>query len=269
MQKQNLPVIQSLWIGEKLTKLEQLSIASFLKNGHPYHLYVYDEVQGIPDGVTLKNAIELVPAEKIFKYKDHNSYAGFSNLFRYKLLLEKGGYWVDADFVCLQPFYSPIDPEYIFATEYVEGPSPQVNQFRINTGVIMVPPGSELMEYCYDESVRCNPQDLVWGETGPLLLEKAVNRFGMQNHAAKPSTFCPIPTKHWAVLKSDMSQKPGMEESIKAILFDARAIHFWNELWRRAGIDKDADFPQNSVYEKLKKYYLDEINFNSTRPPSS
>jgi len=200
MDKQILPVIQSLWIGEKLTRLEQLSITSFLKQGHPYHLYVYDEVQGVPDGVILKDAVELVPSEKIFKYKDHDSYAGFSNLFRYKLLLEKGGYWVDADFICLQPFYSPIDPEFVFATQYAERPSPQASPFRMTTGVMMAPPGSSFMEYCYQKSAKRDPQELVWGETGPLLLEKAVRRFGMQNHAAKPSTFCPIPTRNWATL---------------------------------------------------------------------
>jgi hypothetical protein len=43
-------LIQSLWIGPELSRLEQLSIASFLKNGHPYELHVYDELPGIPAG---------------------------------------------------------------------------------------------------------------------------------------------------------------------------------------------------------------------------
>ncbi len=38
------PVIHSLWIGTQLSTMEQLSISSFLKNGHRFHLYVYDDV---------------------------------------------------------------------------------------------------------------------------------------------------------------------------------------------------------------------------------
>jgi hypothetical protein len=44
----------------------------------------------IPNGVTIHDANKIIPAEKIFKYKNNGSYAGFANLFRYKLLLEKG-----------------------------------------------------------------------------------------------------------------------------------------------------------------------------------
>ena len=88
-----LSVIQSLWIGKKLTVMERLSISSFLQNGHSFHLYVYDDVSGIPDGVTIMDASKILSPGRIFKYKNHNSYAGFANLFRYKLLLEKQGEW--------------------------------------------------------------------------------------------------------------------------------------------------------------------------------
>jgi len=83
------PIIQSLWIGESLSNMEKLCISSFLKNGHPFHLYVYDEVKGVPEGTILKDASKILPPNMIFKYKDHDSYAAFANLFRYKLLLEK------------------------------------------------------------------------------------------------------------------------------------------------------------------------------------
>jgi hypothetical protein len=84
-------VIQGLWIGPELSVMEQLSITSFLRNGHEYHLYVYDEVKHIPDGTVIKKADDILPPSRIFKYKDRPSYAGFANFFRYKLLLERGG----------------------------------------------------------------------------------------------------------------------------------------------------------------------------------
>jgi hypothetical protein len=55
--------------------MEQLSISSFLQNGHDYHLYVYDEVKNVPAGTVVRNANEILPAVRIFQYKDRPSYA--------------------------------------------------------------------------------------------------------------------------------------------------------------------------------------------------
>ena len=43
-------LIQSLWIGPRLTAMEQLTIRSFLEQRHEFRLYVYDRVEGVPDG---------------------------------------------------------------------------------------------------------------------------------------------------------------------------------------------------------------------------
>lgn len=81
--------IQGLWIGPELSVMEQLSISSFLLNGHDYHLYVYDDVKNIPFGAVVMDANEILASSRIFQYKRSPSYAGFANSFRYKLLLER------------------------------------------------------------------------------------------------------------------------------------------------------------------------------------
>ena len=75
-------VIQTMWIGPRLSTMEQLCIKSFLRNGHPFHLYVYEEVEDVPQGTVVLDANEILPASRIFQYRDHKSYAGFSNFFR-------------------------------------------------------------------------------------------------------------------------------------------------------------------------------------------
>src|SRR4051812_6131780 len=92
-------IIQSLWIGARLSTMERLSIASFLHHGHDYHLFTYGPVEGIPPGTVVQDACEILTESRIFQYRDHASYAGFANFFRYKLLLERGGWWVDTDAV--------------------------------------------------------------------------------------------------------------------------------------------------------------------------
>ena len=95
-----LPV-QSLWIGPRLSTMERLAVSSFLANGHDFLLYVYDEPEGVPAGATILDASRILPASRIFRYKESGSLAGFSNFFRYRMLLETGGWWVDMDTVCL------------------------------------------------------------------------------------------------------------------------------------------------------------------------
>ena len=93
----------SLCIGRHLSALVRLSFSSFLANGLSFNVYVYEEVFNVPQGTVLKAADEILPESMIFRYKKYPSHAGFSNFFRYKLLLQKGGWWVDTDVVCLKP----------------------------------------------------------------------------------------------------------------------------------------------------------------------
>ena len=58
-------IVQSLWIGPSLSNLEKLSISSFIKNGHDFHLYAHEPVEGIPPGTTLKDGNDIL-SRKIF-----------------------------------------------------------------------------------------------------------------------------------------------------------------------------------------------------------
>jgi hypothetical protein len=233
-------VIQGLWIGPRLSVMEQLSIESFLQNGHAYHLYVYDEVKNIPGDALVKDASEILPASRIFQYKHHATYAGFSNFFRYKLLLERGGWWVDTDTVCLKPF--DFSDEHVFSSE-------TVNDVEvINSGIIKAPTGSTVMAYAWDVCNKKNPEDLVWGETGPRLMGQAVRNVSMEQYKKPHYVFCPLRYDEW---KKVLEPETGLE-------FGGRTygVHLWNEMWRVNDQDKDAEYDDGCYYERLKKRYL-------------
>lgn len=268
--------IQSLWIGEELSKLEQLSITSFLDHGHDYILYTYNDINGVPDGTILKDANEIISSSKIFKYRNRDSYAGFSNLFRYKLLLEKGGFWVDADIVCLRPFN--FKTSHLIASENIKiSNKNSVNKrpVKITNCVMKAPPGSEIMEYCYQTAGKRDPHELGWGETGPDLVHQAFIEHNMTRHVAKPNVFCPINWWEWDqfihgplalqfinnLIPFKKSPYPfyngeirsQLVNKLKCYVHDPYAYHFWNEMWRRNSIDKNGKFSRYSTYEKLKK----------------
>ena len=233
-------VIQGLWVGNELSVMEQLSIASFLRNGHAYHLYVYEDVKNIPSGTTIKDGNEILPAARIFQYKQQASYAGFSNFFRYKLVLERGGWWVDTDTICLRPF--DFEAEYVFSSEFAMG-----EEF-INSGIFKASAGSEVMSYAWRVCEAKDPERIVWGETGPRLMAAAVREFSLERYTQPPEVFCPIGYADWHKVL-----EPNADLKLTARSY---AIHLWNERWRAARQDKNATYPADCIYETWKKSYL-------------
>jgi mannosyltransferase OCH1-like enzyme len=232
-------IIQGLWIGSELSVMERLSISSFLLNGHEYYLYVYDDVKYIPDGTAVMDASQILPSSRIFQYRHRPTYAGFANFFRYKLLLERGGWWADTDTICVRPFDFP--DEYVFSTE-IDYRGREV----VNNGVIKAQRGSDVMAYAWNVCEKKDPACLVWGETGPRLIAKAVKKFKLDKYKVSHEAFCPVDYEEWRKLL-----QPGFELRDEGTY----AIHLWNEMWRAAGQDKNAQYNQNCLYEKLKRAY--------------
>ena len=223
-----------------MSLLEQLSIASFLAHGHEYHLYCYGAVANVPRGAVLKSAEEILPEAAIFQYRQHPSYAGFSNFFRYRLLLEKGGWWVDTDVVCLKPF--EFDPPYVFATERIQGGEVAAS------AVIRVPRGSEIMAFNWRICFSCpDPGAAAWGQFGPRLMARAISRFGFDSYLQSADVFCPLAYDEWQATLHPPKLTFG-----KA----TRAVHLWNEMWRREGWDKNTAYDPGCSYESLKRNYL-------------
>ncbi len=235
-------VIQGLWIGAELSTMERLSIASFLQNGHEYHLYTYAELRNVPEGAVIKDGNEILPAASIFQYKHQQTYAGFANFFRYKLLLERGGWWVDTDTICLKPFDFP--EEQVFATEICR------EQEVVTSGLIKAPKGSPAMAYAWEVCQSKKPENLRWGETGPALMGEVVSKFALERFRKPYHVFCPIGFSDWQRV---------LEPDGQAVLDESSyAIHLWNERWRVAQQDKNAQYDPNCLYEQLKRRYLKE-----------
>jgi hypothetical protein len=235
-------VIQSLWVGGRLSVMERLSVTSFLKNGHPYVLYTYGPVEGVPGGAELKDANEILPSSDIFTYTEHPTYAGFSNFFRYKLLLERGGWWVDTDLICLRPFCFSAD--FVFSSEQGGG-----GRTRVNVGAIKAPIGSSVMRYAWDTCRHMNLQQLKWGECGPTLAGAAVRACSLQAYVQSPEVFCPVHCSEWQRMIDPLAKWQFTDATV--------AVHCWNELWRRSNQSKDKSYDPGCLYESLKGRYLD------------
>ncbi|WP_080903093.1 glycosyltransferase [Parabacteroides sp. Marseille-P3160] len=232
-------IVQSLWIGNHLSVMELLCINSYIKNGHEFHLYVYDRQISIPQYAVLYDANEIIPEENIF-LDSRGSVASFADWFRYKLLYEKGGWWVDMDTVCLKPF--AFEKAYCFAQEEVGSLS------IINIGYIKSPMRADYLEDCLN-SINEYPSKagIAWGTFGLSLIREVLSLYDFEPYLQKPAVFCPIPYYQLDKLINDIS--PIISE-------EAYAVHLWNEMWRLNDLNKDGVYSRHSLYEWLKDLYL-------------
>ena len=67
-----LPVIHALWVGGKLGDISRCCLKSFVMRGHEVHLHVYDDIEDVPDGITLVDGNEIIPRKNIIKHKNYN-----------------------------------------------------------------------------------------------------------------------------------------------------------------------------------------------------
>jgi len=103
------------------------------------------------------------------------------------------------------------------------------------------------MAYAWGVCESANPGELVWGETGPALMARAVARQGLEAYKKRADVFCPVPYHEWRSL---------IEPTNGGVLSEAtQAVHLWNEMWRREGLDKNGRYDADSLYERLRKEY--------------
>ena len=220
----SLPAVQSLWIGARLSRIEQLCVESFLGLGYPFHLYVYDEVTGVPPGAVVCDAARILPREALFTCQSglvSGSIANFADLFRYKLLAEQGGWWVDMDVIGLRPL-----PKAIAEVAGWE------DDRYVSNAVLYAPVGSPLMETAYVQASRDERRFLL-GTTGPEILTRLLREFGQLECALPTHAFYPV---HWSDFRRVL-------EPCQPLPQESYTLHLWNQLWQQNRLDKDCAIP--------------------------
>ena len=244
-----MTVVQGLWVKGPLSRIERLSIESFVRNGHEYHLYTYDDSEyRLPPGAIQKDAGEIVPRDKVWQHgfgEEAGSLAGFSDYFRFTLLFEKGGIWADADLVCLRPL-SVDRPLYISAETArpgIEQPSTQLLKF---------PKGDDLLKRAIEYIESQDPGQIEFLQVGPRLIHRLVDEMGYGAHVLPAKVANPVPWWQYYVMflgehaprLSEMQADP-----------DVCCVHLWNEMIRRLEIPKDASLDPQSPIERLCARY--------------
>jgi Glycosyltransferase sugar-binding region containing DXD motif len=159
-------------------------LKSFIDCGYAVDLYTYDVNLVVPAGVRVCDAAELASRDEVFVYQSEGlgkgSPSAFSNYFRYKLLAEKGGWWIDTDVVCLTDRIPVVDE--FFAR--------QDNDF-IACGTMYFAPCHPVMQQCLEQAVKLG-HTVKWGDSGPRLLTRVLTDYGALNRVVPASVYYPV-----------------------------------------------------------------------------
>lgn len=252
--RMSFPTIQMLWIEGRLSRLEKLSMASFLANGHPVDLYTYGLENEPPKGVRVLDASRIIPTDRLFKHKGNigfGSWGTFSDLFRFTLLYEHGGVWCDSDVVCLKPLtFADRMPVFLASEPAVEklGDGTTRPGALATTCVLCSPPGHRFMEICLEKFHAIDFDNMRWAASGPGVVQDAVKELGLSQQVLHPEIICPVPP--W--------EASSLLFGVRPISPSAYAIHFWNEVLRWNFFNKDESYDRHSIYERLCRHYLHE-----------
>ena len=238
-------LFNAFWHGPPLSALHWVCLRSFIEFGHQVDLYTYDIVEA-PLGVSIRNAKDVLALEHLFVFDNPDyqtpDYGPFSDLFRFKLLSDRGGWWIDADVLCNR---SDI-PEcrYAWASEFHQKTGARLH---IGTSQIKFPQGDPIVKQLYTECSALIPFMTRRGEIGPDLISRI-----MQQHATPPehfgstASFYPI---EW--IEAFKLWLPEYHEEVAAKTSPAHFIACWASQVLAIGIDLNRRPPAGSYMAKL------------------
>ena len=257
------PELHALWIGGNLSKVEQICLSSFVKHGHIVNLYHYEPITNAPEGVNLIDGNTVVSSDEIYTYPN-GSYSAFSNLFRWEVLYQKGGCWIDTDMICMKPF--DFNTDIIFGWQDTE---------TINGAVVGFPKGHETPKYlaylCRNPNTQL-PYDkpghrlrkvirkylqgdkrgnIKWGEGGGVQGFSKYIQYNLESeHAMNYLAFYPVHAKCWGALFD------GTIKMDSPVISQSYGVHLWNENLRKTSFGKNGPFPEDSFIAQCEKKFL-------------
>lgn len=225
-------VFNTFWHGAALSPLHWACLSSFIDCGHKVRVFSYSAI-AVPAGVVVEDARLILPESELFE--NQGSYSAFSNIFRYTLLLEHGGWWVDTDVFCLKKEIPSC--RYAWANE--------AGDF-INGAILKFPARDSGLEAILLAARRVGRNVEVQGQLGPRLLTAHLTGRDEAEHFGSTSQFYPV---HW--LEAHRLWTPYDREFVAARTAGACFLHLWAMMFRYLSIDQRYAPPPGSFLRDI------------------
>jgi hypothetical protein len=239
--------VGTLWIGGRLSWMEQLCLKSFVDAGQRITLFSYEDIPNVPAGVIRRDGREVLDTADFIKYEKKDSFALFADLFRIQMIAQNPGLiWVDTDVYCHRPM--EYDSDYVMGFELP-------GEARVNNAVLGLPADSailaDILDFTADrhaipEFVKPNlrAQYLAaraagtpvhvsqqpWGVWGPLMITHFVEKHGLKDQAQPLDAFYPV------IFPDRTKFLKDRKVAEKLITPRTTALHLWASNKRELGL---------------------------------
>jgi len=237
-------VFNAFWYGPPLNVFHWACMRSFVKRGHDFRLYVY-EPREVPEGVRLMDAAEILPKDTLFFFDNPVTnkldLGPFSDLFRFKLLLLLGGWYVDIDTVCMADEF-PAEQIRAWAQE-----NPRIYPPTINGAQMALPKGDPLAKELYERCLARSKSYRIREDLGPNLLTEVIPKKGLPpSMFGTPETFYPI---DW--IGGFKLALPQFYEEVREKAGTAYFLAVYQSFFQYCGIDLARTPPKGSYLREL------------------
>lgn len=232
-----------------MSDLEIMCLKSWVGHGHPVYLYSYEDISGLPVGVTLCDANEIIEGGAITydgpmpKSAMSNAFTmlPFSDRFRFTMLRLNGGLWLDLDIILTCPI-----PDEMFEREFWCSSERTLQSGAYKSKELSKPTISALFVSEPEHPLFCALTE--WDGTckdawhGQKLFQKLLTRMDLAKGVLQPSVFCDM---NWTQIKSicvtmsDTEKLPvkfGMEGGAVKLPEAALGVHLFRGLLRKQGL---------------------------------
>ena len=257
-------IVATLWIGPELRWLEQLSLSSFIRQGHRVKLYAYNMVEGLPFGVELADATTIWNPPRAFL--DSSGPALIADIFRLHLMKKTDEIWVDSDMVAIAPFTRSSDG---YAVGF------EATGKVVNNAVLRLPPDSpalnallhfvdnptppDWLRRVHRKTIANTPPDarlqlmhkIRRASMGPMALSHMIKSHGEMDQILPRDTYYPVP---WPFTDVLFSPHGGVEGWLSP---QTQGIHLWSNLIRAHHKKNLPD--SRSFIGRLYKSHADEF----------
>jgi mannosyltransferase OCH1-like enzyme len=147
-----------IWVGDE-SKMPKACIDTWVQKNPDYECVLWNNDSLRETWINDRQLHEML---------DKKDYAGASDIMRYEILFNEGGFYVDIDSVCLKPLEDWLLDCEAFAIWEQE----HIRNNLIANGFMGSEQGSDFMKRCIDEVARrdCTEDKLAWLITGPMLV---------------------------------------------------------------------------------------------------
>jgi glycosyltransferase involved in cell wall biosynthesis len=215
-----------MWLGERLSCLERLTLASYAGRGHKVTLWAYDDLTGqTPKDVTIRDAEAIFPRARILPKRNAEPGVGvgrgsvggvFSDLFRYRVLHEHGGIWADMDVTALKP--------HVFEGAYAFRP----HRLGAVASIMQAPKNSPLLAWLFEQTEAIAGPETPW--LLPIhILNQGIKRFGLEGAILPGISNFDV----WSEIKPFIAGRRTFPQPWFA-------VHWMNELWRTLNAENGA-----------------------------